>query len=184
MSENRKLLKVVVASRNPVKIGATRQAFGKSFPDANLEIICADVDSGVGAQPDSDSNTRQGARNRVLNSRDAVPEADYWVGLEGGIEIVDDQLMAFAWMAVRGSNGSMSEARSATLPLPPAVRELVGGGMELGEANDRVFSTVNSKQGGGAFGLLTDGLYTRESIYRQTLIIALVPFVSPLFPQS
>lgn len=184
MSRIQQLMKIVVASRNPVKIGATRHAFGKSFPGAELEMICADVDSGVGDQPDSDSSTRQGARNRVLNASCAVPEADYWVGLEGGIEVVDDQLMAFAWMAVRSSNGKISEARSATLPLPPAVKELVDGGMELGEANDRVFSTVNSKQGGGAFGLLTNGLYTRESIYRQTLIIALVAFVNPLYPQS
>jgi len=184
MSGNPKLIKVVVASRNPVKIGAAQQAFRASFPAAGLEMISADVESGVGDQPDSDSSTRQGARNRALNASCAVPEADYWVGLEGGIEVVDDQLMAFAWMAVRGPNGSISEARSATLPLPPAVKELVDRGMELGEANDRVFSTVNSKQGGGAFGLLTDGLYTRESIYRQTLIIALVPFVNPLYPQS
>jgi non-canonical (house-cleaning) NTP pyrophosphatase len=55
--------------------------------------------------------------------------------------------------------------------------------MELGEANDRVFATVNSKQGGGAYGLLTDGRYTRESIYAQTLIIALTPFVNALYPQ-
>jgi len=184
MSKNQELIRVVVASRNPVKISAARGAFAESFHDAELEMICADVESGVGDQPDSDSSTRRGARNRALNSRDAVPEADYWVGLEGGIEVVDDQLMAFAWMAVRGPNGGISEARSATLPLPPAVREFVDRGMELGQANDRVFSTVNSKQDGGAFGLLTDGLYTRESIYRQTLIIALVPFVSPLYPQS
>jgi inosine/xanthosine triphosphatase len=184
MSRNQEPIKIVVASRNPVKINATEQAFRESFPDAELELVCADVESGVGDQPDSDSSTRRGARNRALNSSDAVPEADYWVGLEGGIEVVDNQLMAFAWMAVRGPDGSISEARSVTLPLPPAVKELIDSGMELGEANDRVFSTVNSKQGGGAFGLLTGGLYTRESIYRQTLIIALVPFVHPLYPQS
>jgi non-canonical (house-cleaning) NTP pyrophosphatase len=91
--------------------------------------------------------------------------------------------MAFAWMAIKGRAGDISEARSPTLPLPPAVKELVDAGMELGEANDRVFSTMNSKQGGGAYGLLTDGRYTRESIYAQTLIIALTPFIHRLYPQ-
>jgi non-canonical (house-cleaning) NTP pyrophosphatase len=113
-----------------------------------------------------------------------MPDADFWVGLEGGIEIIDDQFMAFAWMAVQGRVGDVRQARSTTLPLPPAVKELFASGLELGEANDRVFSTVNSKQGGGAYGLLTDGLYTRESIYAQTLIIALIPFVNELYPQS
>ena len=177
-------MKIVVGSRNPVKIGAATQAFETLFPDASLEVIAVDVDSGADDQPDSDEATRQGARTRALNSRRAEPDADFWVGLEGGVEIIDQQLMAFAWMSVQGRVGDISEARSTTLPLPPAVKELLIGGMELGEANDRVFSTVNSKQGGGAYGLLTDGLYTREGIYAQTLVIALIPFVNPLYPQS
>lgn len=177
-------MKVVVASTNPVKIGAAQEAFATLFPDAALEIVPVNVDSGVGDQPDSDDATRRGARTRAVRARDELPEAHCWVGLEGGIEVVDEQLMAFAWMAVQGRSGAISEARSVTLPLPPAIKELVAAGAELGEANDRVFSTVNSKQGGGAFGLLTDGLYTREGIYSQTLIIALTPFVNELYPQS
>jgi len=174
-------MKVVVASRNPVKIGATEQAFAKLFPDQTLDMVSADVASGVSDQPTSDEETRVGARNRAMAASDVMPEADYWVGLEGGVEVVDEQLMAFAWMAIKGSNGKIGEARSATLPLPPAVKELVDSGMELGYANDKVFSTINSKQGGGAYGLLTNGLYTRESIYTQTLIIALTTFVNPLY---
>ena len=102
----------------------------------------------------------------------------------GVVERLGERLFAFAWMAILGPGGGLGEARSTTLPLPPAVRELVDAGIELGVANDRVFSTLNSKQGGGAFGLLTDGLYTRESVYRETLVMALVPFVSEFFPES
>ena len=167
---------------NPVKIDATRAAFATQFPAAELELLPIDVDSGAGDQPDSDAATRQGARTRAVAARQAMPEADFWVGLEGGIEIIDEQLMAFAWMAIQGNAGELSEARSATLPLPPTVKQFVDNGMELGEANDRVFATVNSKQAGGAYGLLTDGLYTRESIYCQTLILALIPFVNELYP--
>ncbi len=176
-------MKIVVASRNPVKLNAAREAFSAVYPDRKLEVAGVDVDSGVGDQPDSDAKTRDGARARAMQARAAEPGADFWVGLEGGVEVFDDQLMAFAWMAVQGRQGDVSEARSATLPLPPAVKTLVDSGMELGEANDRVFSTVNSKLGGGAYGLLTDGRYTREGIYAQTLIIALTPFVNALYPQ-
>ena len=175
---------IVVASRNPVKISAVREAFSSQFSAASLELIPVDVESGVSDQPNGDQETRQGARNRIENARHAHPNADFWVGLEGGTMLADDQLMAFAWMAIRGRNGKISEARTVTLPLPPAVNELVASGLELGEANDRVFSTRNSKQQGGAFGLLTDGRYTREVIYSQTLIIALIPFVNALYPQS
>lgn len=174
-------LKVVVASANPVKVDASKKAFTALFPDADIECESAVVASGVSDQPTSDSETRQGARNRALHASQAIGDADYWVGMEGGIEVIDEQLMAFAWMVVRSTEGNSSEARSVTLPLPPAVRELVESGMELGDANDKVFATVNSKQGGGAYGLLTAGRYTRESVYEQTLIIALTPFVNVLF---
>ena len=177
-------MQVIVASWNPVKVGAAREAFESLFPESEIEVMSVDADSGVSDQPESDAETRQGARNRAMRASDAAPEADFWVGLEGGVEVFDDQLLAFAWMVVKGRDGNISEARSATLPLPPAVREFMDQGMELGEANDRVFATVNSKQGGGAYGLLTEGRYTRESIYTQTLIIALTPFVNSLYPHS
>ena len=174
-------MQVVVASRNPVKVAATREAFATLMPGVELQMIPVSVASGVRDQPASDAETRSGARNRAANARGAHPRADYWVGLEGGIEVYGGQLMAFAWMAIEGPNGTVSDARSATLPLPNAVKALIDSGLELGEANDRVFATVNSKQGGGAYGLLTDGLYTRESIYTQTLILALLPFVHELY---
>jgi len=174
-------MRIVVASRNPVKIDATRDAFATLMPAVELEMMSISVDSGVSDQPCSDEETRRGARNRASNACADRPDADFWVGLEGGIDVFEEQLMAFAWMAIQNRNGNISDARSATLPLPPAVKALIDSGMELGEANDQVFKTVNSKQGGGAYGLLTDGLYTRESIYSQTLILALIPFVNELY---
>ena len=177
-------MKIVVASHNPVKVEAARNAFATLLPDASLEMVSVEVDSGAGDQPESDAATRRGAKTRAERAREQVPEADYWVGLEGGVERVGERLMAFAWMAVLGVSGDLGEARTTTLPLPPAVRELVDSGVELGIANDRVFSTLNSKQDGGAFGLLTDGLYTRESVYREALVMALVPFVHELYPES
>ena len=174
-------MKVIVTSHNPVKIRAVKEAFLGRFPGDEIQFIPIDVKSGVPDQPMSDQVTRQGARNRVINAKTKYPDAEYWVGLEGGLDYFDGQLMAFAWMVIAGGGGRISETRSATLPLPPRVQELVIDGLELGEANDRVFSTLNSKQGGGAYGLLTDGLMTRESVYTQTLILALIPFVHELW---
>jgi inosine/xanthosine triphosphatase len=174
-------MRIIVTSLNPVKIGAVKTAFQKLFPTASPEFIPVSVPSGVSSQPMTDAETRLGAHNRVANARKTIPDADFWVGLEGGLDLYDGQLMASAWMAVCNDSGRVSDARSATLPLPPAVQQLVLNGLELGEANDRVFATINSKQGGGAFGLLTNGLYTRESIYTQTLVLALIPFAHELW---
>ncbi len=177
-------MKVVVASENPVKVAATRGAFEALFPNEEIDVVAISVGSGVSDQPTSDSETRQGAANRASNALAELPDADFWVGLEGGIEVIDDQLMAFAWMHVRGNNGHDSQSRTPSLPLPPEVKALVDEGLELGEANDRVFSTLNSKQGGGAFGLLTGGRLTREGVYTQTVLLALTPFANELYPHS
>ena len=177
------IFKIVVASHNPVKVGAVENAFASQFPAAELKLFPVSVASGVSDQPMTDEETRQGARNRVGNCKDVMPDADFWVGLEGGLETYDGQLLASAWMVVEGRSGFISETRTATLPLPPEIQRLVREGLELGDANDQVFSTVNSKQRGGAYGLLTDGKYTREGIYTQTLILALIPFVHELWGQ-
>jgi inosine/xanthosine triphosphatase len=174
-------MKVVIASKNPVKARATSEAFLRQFPGKEFEFIATEAESGVDDQPFSDDDTRHGAINRAHNAADRHPGADFWVGLEGGVDTFNSQLMTFAWMAVLGKDGRTGTARTVTLPLPPAVKKLVEDGMELGEANDRIFATVNSKHEGGAFGLLTDGLYTREGVYTDTLVIALVPFVNGLY---
>ncbi len=177
-------MRVVVASKNPVKVAAARTAFEALFPDTAVEIGGISVPSGVAEQPVGDQETRAGAAGRAAAARKAQPGADFWVGVEGGIETIGSQLLAFAWMHVEGSDSRSSQARSASLPLPPAIAELIDQGMELGEANDRVFSTLNSKQGGGAFGLLTDGLMTRESVYADTMMLALMPYTNSLFPHA
>lgn len=174
-------MKVVVASLNPAKVRAVREAMALQHPGEPAEIVAIEAESGVSAQPRSDGETRRGARNRARNAYSAMPDATFWIGLEGGIETIGEQLMAFAWMAVLGPGDRIGEARTVTLPLPPGVKELVDAGLELGDANDRVFGTVNSKHAGGAFGLLTNSRFTREGVYTEALTMALLPFFNPLW---
>jgi non-canonical (house-cleaning) NTP pyrophosphatase len=92
--------------------------------------------------------------------------------------------MASAWMVIGDSHGCMGQARTTTLPIPPAVKQLLLQGFELGEANDRIFDTQHSKQAGGAFGLLTRNRMTRESVYTQALMLALLPFSNRLWADT
>ena len=114
-------MKIVVTSHNPVKIAAVKEAFLAQFPSVEQSLTPRAVNSEVSEQPMSDEETRNGARNRVKNARLEHPDADFWVGLEGGLDMFDDQMMAFAWMVISNRDGYLSETRSATLPLPPAV---------------------------------------------------------------
>ncbi len=176
-------MNVIVASNNPAKLRAVERAFRDVFEGRAQALMVRGVavPSGVKDQPDSDTETRTGAWNRARAARAASPEADFWVGLEGGLEHIDDQWCGSAWMVVIAADGRSGQARTPTLPLPPAVQTLLDEGVELGEANDRVFDARNSKQKGGAYGLLTGGRLTRSGIYAQALSLALLPVVHPLW---
>lgn len=174
-------MNVIVASRNPAKLRAVERAFGDVLKTSGGVFHGVSVPSGVKEQPDNDEETRSGAWNRARAARAAEPVADFWVGLEGGLERIDGHWMGSAWMVVIAANGLSGQARTPTLPLPPAVQVLLDQGVELGEANDRVFDARNSKQKGGAFGLLTGGRLTRSGVYAQALGLALLPVVHPLW---
>ncbi len=168
---------VIVTSRNPVKIDAVRTGFQALFPDQEFVFEGKAVASGVSDQPMSDGETLSGARNRVMHGKKAFPKADYWVGIEGGIEIKGAHMMAFAWIVIR-SWDTVGTARTGSFELPPKVAELVATGMELGAADDVVFGTDNSKQKSGAVGLLTDDVIDRSALYAHAVILALIPFKS------
>ncbi|NOI83458.1 non-canonical purine NTP phosphatase [Vibrio tubiashii] len=165
---------VIVASLNPAKINAVKSAFEATFPKQAFNFSGVSVDSGVADQPMSNQETLTGALNRVVNAKAERPNADYYVGLEAGIE----GSVTFAWMVVE-SQTQRGESRSASLMLPPVVIEKLQHANELGDVMDEVFGTENIKQKGGAISLLTHDLLTRSSVYHQALILALIPFANP-----
>ncbi|MFP1759467.1 inosine/xanthosine triphosphatase [Lonsdalea quercina] len=170
---------VVASTTNPAKINAVTLAFADVFGAENCRIEGVDVDSGVPHQPLGSLETRTGARNRVMMARQVRPEADFWVGVEAGIE----DNMTFAWMVVENAT-IRGESRSASLMLPETVLLGVREGRELGEEMARLSGIENVNQKGGAIGVFTNGKLTRASVYHQALLLALVPFHNTLFPQA
>ncbi len=169
-------MKVVVASKNPVKVEATRLGFLSYFSE--VEIMGVSVDSGVSDQPKSDEETLTGAQNRSGKAKRIEPDADYWVGIEGGIEKRGAGLTAFAWIVIIGSEKS-GESRTTSFQLPAKVVELIQQGYELGVANDLLFNKENSKQKSGAVGILTNDRINRTELYKQAVQLALIPFLNP-----
>lgn len=175
-------MKIVLASKNPVKARAALNAFGRMFPEETFELTPVSVASGVEDQPASDQETFQGAINRAHNAAQMIPQADFWVGIEGGISDQDGEMNAFAWVVVL-SNGQIGKSRTGTFSLPRKVAELVRQGRELGEADDIVFGETNSKQESGAVGLLTQNVVDRTGLYEQAVVLALIPLKNPhLYP--
>ncbi len=171
--------KVIVASANPVKINVTQIGFSKMFPNETFEVQGINAPSNVSDQPMSEKETLEGAFNRVKNVSQLAPKADFWVGIEGGLEMVDQEMEAFAWMVIKSKEGTIGKGRSASFFLPNKVAALIKQGKELGEADDIVFGKTNSKQANGAIGLLTNDVLTRTTYYESGVIAALIPFKNP-----
>lgn len=169
---------VIIASLNPVKRQAILRGFQRVFPGETFSITPVNVPSGVPEQPVGDDETRLGAANRISAIRSLYPQADYWTAIEGGILDEKNQMSAFAWIAI-ADRQKIGWSRSASFYLPEDVAKLVRQGVELGEADDRVFGRRNSKQMNGAVGILTGDAVDREELYAHAVLLALIPFINP-----
>jgi inosine/xanthosine triphosphatase len=168
-------VKIIIASRNPIKINATKLAFEQMFPDKIFQFEGVSISSDISDQPMSNNETLKGAINRSNNAKLEYMDADYWIGIEGGVEKKGNEMQVFAWIYIQ-SKEMVGKARTATFDLPKKIIELIDSGMELGDADDVIFNRRNSKQKNGAVGILTKDLIDREKYYTHAIIMALIPF--------
>jgi inosine/xanthosine triphosphatase len=92
--------RVYVASANPVKLAAAKHGFEQMFPGEEFDVLSFKNQVEITSQPMTDKETVQGAWKRANNIRELAPEAEYWVGIEGGCEDKPGGLCAFAWVVV------------------------------------------------------------------------------------
>ncbi len=180
------MLKVLVGSRNPVKIAAAQDAFRRYFEDVSVEGI--EVSSGVPAQP-VDGQTFEGAHNRAAALKgidEALPpdaRAGFYVGLEGGMISLHGVWFSFGAVCVLDRKGRAGYGTSGLFPLPPGLVSELLAGIELGDLIDRLAGEENTKRRGGAVGYLTSGVLDRRALYAQGLLLALIPFLNEeLYP--
>lgn len=167
---------VVAATTNPAKLRAVELAFEDAYGANTFRVEGVDVASGVPNQPIGSTETRTGARHRVIAARQVRPEADFWVGVEAGIE----DNMTFAWMVIENMH-QRGESRSASLMLPEIILQGIHQGSELGDEMEKLTGIAEVKRKSGAIGIFTDGKLTRTSVYHQALVLALAPFNNSIY---
>lgn len=167
---------IIVASTNPVKINSAKNGFTQMFPEVEHVVEGLNAPSGVPDQPMGLAETLLGARNRIAHIRRERPEADYWVGIEGGLIEDGSDLVAMAWIVIADKTGRESKASTGTFVIPLPMAELVRQGVEMGLATDKIHGTTNTKSKGGTVGILTNDLIDRTLYYTHAAILALIPF--------
>jgi len=169
---------VVVGSTNPVKIAAVTAVLERIGSHARVRGLA--VPSGVRDQPEGDAETIRGATQRAMAALEAS-DADFAVGIEGGIVEETGYMRTCAWAAVVAADGRVGVGGSLAMTLPDRVATLVRGGMELGHAMDRVTGGRDTKHGAGAVGILTAGLVDRQRAYEALVTYALAQFLAPAY---
>lgn len=172
-------MKVIVGSKNPMKLQIVVKVFLDVFPEEEIKFSTHEASSGVSDQPYGIEETKTGAFNRTQSAKESDIRGDYFVGLEGGIEIIDEEYWVTAWMCVQNIAGKVGYGRTSSFKLPEKMVVLLKEGKELSEASDIIFDDENSGQKGGAIGFLTNGDVTRADFYTHALRFALIPFTQP-----
>ena len=82
---------IALGSTSPVKINGTKQAFSEYYDDFQIEAVA--IPSGVNPFPWSDDEMLRGAMNRARGAQREVLDADFAVGLEGGLQQQGEWMM-------------------------------------------------------------------------------------------
>ena len=171
-------MKILVGSKNPVKIDSVEEAFSKYFTKVSVEGI--EVNSDVSIQPVNDE-TYTGAQNRALRLKEINDAqslaADFFVGIEGGIVKQFNRWFAFGCMCIVDNENNIGFGNSPHFELPEFVVTKLLNGIELGDVMDKIMNEQNTKQKHGAIGFFTNGVMNRKELYVEGLKVAIIPFL-------
>jgi inosine/xanthosine triphosphatase len=180
--------RMAVGSTRRPKVNAVEEAAEAIGPllgeGTTLEVVAYEVESGVSHTPCSREELMQGARQRVARLREVLRSkgegADFFVGLEGGLDVVVENglrhVFLESWAYV--SDGSCGHfGCSGSIELPEALaQEVLTRGTELSVAIDRFAGAVGIRDGQGAWGVLSGNLISRQESFRLAVVAAFAPF--------
>jgi inosine/xanthosine triphosphatase len=179
---------IAVGSTRRPKLNAVTQAveaFASALaPGAEIEVRGFDVESGVSHTPTSREELMRGARQRsealvrlVLDGRESQR---YFVGLEGGLDVVQERggqrVFLESWVYV--SDGSRGHyGCSGAIEVPEALaHEVLGKEVELSVAIDLFAGAAGIRDSQGAWGVLSGNLIDRQEAFRVAVVAAFAPF--------
>ncbi|MBI2972890.1 MAG: inosine/xanthosine triphosphatase [Armatimonadetes bacterium] len=168
-------MKIAVGSTSDSKLRATRAVFARIDPRAGVEAV--PVNSIVSEQPIGDRETIAGALHRAREGR-RLTDADYGIGIEGGVHQDERGVWICAWVAVVDREGREGLGCGLRLRLPDWIAARALAGEPVGQIVDTFLGVSEAHEVHGVVGVLTRGLVDRQAALEQALLAALAPFLS------
>jgi inosine/xanthosine triphosphatase len=179
------MVKVLIVSKNPIKIQASREAFSFFYENPSFTSLEIEDYNQIGdyfnSQPIGDVETFEASRKRVKYAQTHHTEFDYYVGIEGGIALAFQKKPRIIVYCSVGTHAFIETVRGCEIPLPHQWYNqlLITTQIELGDLVTEVSGISNIKQKQGAVGFLTNNVVKRVDIIKQSVIMALIPFLQP-----
>jgi len=156
-------MNVCVASRNPVKLRAVRDAFAEWFPDETIDTCAVDPSVALPEQPVEEDI----ARGATARAEEAIgfPNADWGVGIEAGLLRLpgSDRWVNVQVCAIADRAGRVSIGLGPGFELPGDLRATVLSGKPLRDAL-RELRSMDDGDRSGAIHLLSSGRLDRSRI--------------------
>lgn len=170
---------VAVGSKNPIKLQAVKRAFYAfqcQHPNAFLdELTIMSVhtsNGGMPAMPMNEAEILHGAIHRAEQS--SLHEGTtLGVGAEGGIFLIGENWFCNSWVAIHRRGSTWIGQGPGVMVPRPIMGMILQQGMELGDAEDIYFGNVNTKQGIGLTGTISQGMITRSESFSLAAVCAL-----------
>lgn len=151
-------MKAYIGSKNVTKVNAVKEI----LEPLGYEVIAMDVPSGVSNQPKDDEETIKGAYNRA----NSLPKDGLRIGLEAGVEILNDDLFLTNYGVLIDELGNVYKAGGTRIVLPDVLKKgIFEEGLELSDCMEKYFGENNIKNRNGAIGFLTCNQVERIEIF-------------------
>jgi inosine/xanthosine triphosphatase len=164
--------KIVLTSKNPVKLSVVKNIVEQLLPDISFEYISLDLDTKK-AELFGKEHIVGYMTDILSKARESVSDAEYYVCMQGGMEDNEGEMHETAYVIVSDSTGRNEVSRCSTFRVPTQVANEVRNGKDFAKSVDEFFKVQDTKTTGGFVSILTKGIVNKESHYSQPFAIAL-----------
>ncbi|MDD2891585.1 MAG: inosine/xanthosine triphosphatase [Candidatus Gracilibacteria bacterium] len=179
-------MKIAIGTTSSPKVAGVQEAvavcpYFKDIRDT-IEYVLEKVPSDVSDMPLSLEVTLEGARNRAMNLRKKGIEADFYVGIEGGVWSVLDKKVLGGTIYIMNKAGEGHFGISQVMEVPSLIEKMLyEEGKELGPVMEALKGSVHSRSEEGSMGAWSDNMLVRKDEFSLAFKAAIAPFYNEYY---
>ena len=179
-------MKIAIGTTSSPKVSWVQEAVKVcpyfAYTLEEIEYILEKVPSDVADMPLSLEVTLEGAKNRAQNLIKKGIDADFYVGIEGGVWSVLDKKVLGGTIYIINKAGEGHFGISQVMEVPSIIEHMLyEEGKELGPAMEALKWSVHSRSEEGSMGAWSDNMLVRKDEFTLAFKAAISPFFNEYY---